>query len=62
MAINNIVHLANAHYHAIAAATLYSMFAEDMKTLATDSEDERARRDGERKRETTYSRGILGRT
>lgn len=51
----------DAHYHAIAASKTWAAFVAQMTAEATATADERARADEQRKRETTYARGILGR-
>lgn len=52
--------LRDAHYHPVKASAKWLEFVQAELGLATQSPDERARKDAERKRETTYSHGILG--
>lgn len=49
-----------AHYHAIKASQAWKEFVAAMDALATNTPDERAEKDRERERETTYARGELG--
>jgi hypothetical protein len=50
----------DAHYHAIAATAAWATFRAAQTALAVHSSAERAGRDRERERETTYARGELG--
>lgn len=52
----------NAHYHHLAATKTWAAFIAAMQVEATDPADERAARDEQRERETTYARGELGRS
>lgn len=54
------VEIARAHYHAIAATQEWAAFAAAMKVIAVRTPQERAAREAQRKRETTYDRGELG--
>jgi len=50
----------DAHYHAIQATQLWASFMTIMQEIATEPASERARKEAERKKRTTYARGILG--
>ena len=52
--------LRDAHYHPVKASAKWKEFVQAELGLATQTPDARARKDAERKRETTYSRGTLG--
>jgi hypothetical protein len=52
----------NAHYHAIKATATWAAFVAAVKETANRTPAARAREDAQRKRETTYERGILGRS
>lgn len=51
----------NARYHAVAATALWADFVAGLAGTVVRSLPERLRADNERKRETTYARGELGR-
>ena len=57
---NTVNLLRDAHTHPIKASEAWLEFMGAMNALATDSVDERQARDGEKKRETDYARGVLG--
>lgn len=50
----------DAHYHPVKATALWAEFAKASQDEATNSADARARREAQRKRETTYARGEPG--
>lgn len=50
----------DAHYHVVQATVEWAAFAKAMLDEATNSVDERSRKDEQRKRETTYARDELG--
>ena len=62
MAVRHIAHVADAHYHAVRVTAAWERFARTMDRTARDSIDRRLARDAQRRRETTYARGVPGRT
>ncbi len=50
----------DAHYHPVAASARWAEFVGGLAKAATASEAERARREDQRRRETTYARGTQG--
>lgn len=50
----------DAQYHVVQATVEWAAFVKAMLDEATNSVDERARKEAERKRETTYAQGELG--
>lgn len=50
----------DAHYHAIAATQRWSEFVAALRARAVTPADHRQAEDAQRRRETTYARGVLG--
>jgi hypothetical protein len=50
----------DAHTHAVAATELWKAYVAGLAAVTTRTPTEQAREDNQRKRETDYSRGILG--
>jgi len=50
----------DAHYHAVKASAAWKTFVASQVAAAKDPPGQRAERDEQRERETTYARGELG--
>lgn len=50
----------DAHYHPVKATAAFAAFTKAVQAQAANTPGWRARRDAQRKRETTYARGGLG--
>ena len=60
MTTHRLPHRHDAHYPAVAATKAWRDFQAAMMKVAERSAAERAARDAQRERETTYARGQLG--